>query len=115
MNEVEEYILRLPQHKKEIALYLHGMFIEDYELRPKIAYKIPMYYGKKWVVYLNPDNRAGVEMAFTKGHLLSNKQGLLDSKGRKLVSSVEFFSLEEIPEKVVREILEEALELDHLK
>lgn len=115
MNEVEEYILKLSQHKKEIALYFHSMFIEDYGLRPKISFRIPMYYGKKWVVYLNPDNRAGVELAFTRGHLLSNKQGLLESKGRKMVSSIEFLNLEEIPEKAIREIIEEAIELDNLK
>ncbi len=71
-----------------------------------------MYFGKRWLVYLNADNRQGVEVAFINGHLLSEQHRLVISKGRKLVKSVEFFSLEEIPEKELLAVITEAIEID---
>tara|TARA_R110002126_G_scaffold37614_2_gene113181 strand:+ start:9816 stop:9977 length:162 start_codon:yes stop_codon:yes gene_type:complete len=43
---------------------------------------------------------------------LSNEQGILESKGRKEVLSVEFSSVDEIPKEAIREIINEALFLD---
>ena len=112
MNEVEERILKHKGIKREIMLFFHELFIEEYGLHPKLSYKIPMYYRNKWVVYLNPDNREGVELAFTNGFRLSNKHTLVESKGRKMVKSVEFSSLEEIPLKEVKAIIDEAIKID---
>jgi len=113
MNEVEEYIFNYQGFKREILLYFHAMLVEEFQLKPKIAYKIPMYYQHKWVVYLNPDNREGVELAFPNGFRFQASHELLESKGRKMVRSVEFKSLEEIPENNIRAILEEAIFIDN--
>jgi hypothetical protein len=43
---------------------------------------------------------------------MSNEQGLLESKGRKQVLSIEFASVDEIPKKLMNEIINEALFLD---
>jgi len=53
-----------------------------------------------------------VELAFTHGNELSNKQGLLKIKGPKQVSSVDFYSLKDIPVNTVQEVLHEAILLD---
>lgn len=71
-----------------------------------------MYYGNRWLVYLNADNRKGVEVSFLSGHLLSQEHKLVISKGRKLVKSVEFTSLEEVPEEELMAIINEAVEID---
>lgn len=112
MNEVEEYILGAIEAKREIMLFFHAFLIEEYNLRPKISYKIPMYYRNKWVVYLNPDNREGVELAFTNAHLFEKTSSLLESKDRKMVKSVEFKSISEIPLKEIKSIMKEALRVD---
>ena len=109
MNGVEEYIISLPNAKREICLYLHALFIEQFKLIPKIKHKIPFYYKNKWVLYLNPENKKGVELAFINGYLLDEKQTLIESKGRKMVKSVEFLNLKNIPEKEIIRIVKYAL------
>ena len=115
MNEVEDYILNQVQSKKDILLYFHNIFIERYRLKPKITYKIPMYYGKKCIVYLNADNRAGVDLAFIEGYQLKKDFGILERKNRKMVKSIEFNSIEKIYEEKVLRLLEEAISIDQLK
>ncbi len=51
-------------------------------------------------------------MCFIRGYELSNAQGLLESKGRKQVLSIDFSSVSEIPKDAIREIINEALYLD---
>lgn len=112
MNEVESYILKHQGKKRDVLLYFHLMLIEEYSLRPKIAYGIPMYYGIKWILYLNADGKKGVELAFTRGHLLEDESNLLESKNRKMVKSVEFFNIEEIPVKEINTLIKKAITLD---
>lgn len=113
MNEVDQYIFKHRGAQKEVLLYFHFMLFEEFGLKPKISYGIPMYYGHKWVVYLNADQKEGVELSFTKGHLLKDPLNLLEGKGRKMVKSVKFYKLEEIPELEVKSIIKEAIEIDN--
>lgn len=113
MNEVENYIMKHNGMQKDLLMYFHLLLWEDYGLKPKIAYGIPMYYAHKWVVYLNADKKKGVEVAFPRGHLLNDKYQLLESKGRKMVKSIEFFNIEEIPEEEIKSTLEEAIKIDN--
>ena len=53
-----------------------------------------------------------IEFAFLRGNELSNSQGILDSKGRKQVFSVELTALSKIPIKELKEIIQEAILLD---
>ncbi len=112
MNEVETYILEKEGSQKEMLLYFHFLFVERFGLQPKIRFKIPMYYKNKWLTYLNPNKKGGVELSFINGFKLSNRQNLLESKGRKMVRSITFECLEEIQERLICEILEEAIEID---
>jgi hypothetical protein len=92
--------------------YFHKLFVEEFHLTPKMTYKLPFYYRKSWVCYLFPTKKGAVELAFTRGNELSNNQGLLKIKGRKQVSSVDFYSLKDIPEDSLHEVLHEAILLD---
>jgi hypothetical protein len=78
----------------------------------KIRFKIPFYYRKSWICYLNPVKGNGVEFVFLRGNELSNEQGLLEAKGRKQVSGVTFYEIKEIPQEVLQEVVMEALILD---
>ena len=53
-----------------------------------------------------------VDLAFTRGNELSNAQGIVKTKGRKLVSSIGFKNLKEIPENLIKEVIHEAIILD---
>ncbi len=112
MITVESFIYQYEGKQQEVMLYLHHLLIKEFNLIDKIRYKIPFYDYKSWICYQNPKRNGVVELAFTKGNKLSNQQGLLESKGRKQVSSIEFTSLAEIPKQQLKEIIHEAILLD---
>lgn len=112
MNEVELYILEQDGPQREIMQYLDDLLLSYPEITAKMRFSIPFYYRKSWVCYLNPTKDGRVELAFTWGRELSNEQGLLEARGRKLVRGVTFASIEEIPEETLHEILQEAFLVD---
>ena len=112
MTPCHDYILDLTEPQQLVAQFLHDLLLEFPDLSCRITYGLPFFYRKKWVCYLNPMKDGSVELAFTRGHLLSNEQGLLESKGRKLVSSATFRQVEDIPVDALMEIIQEALLLD---
>lgn len=93
-------------------LYFHDLMLSFPGVISKISYRIPFYYRKSWLCYLNPTKEEGVEFAFPRGNELSNSQGLLESKSRNQVTSVTFQNIKEIPEATIREIIHEAILLD---
>jgi hypothetical protein len=93
-------------------LYIHKLLSVELNLTDKLRFKIPFYYRKSWICYLNPSKNNSIEFAFVRGNELSNSQGLLDSKGRKQVLSVELTELSKIPIKELTEIIHEAILLD---
>ena len=113
MDPVELFILDLEAPQRDVFEYLHDLILSNYpELTPKIRYKIPFYYRKSWICYLNPTKNGRVELAFLRGHELSNEQGLLQARNRKLVRGITFDSTISIPEEDLHEIIQEALLLD---
>lgn len=111
MTKVEAFIYEQAEKERAILLYFHELFL-SLNLMPKIRYKIPFYYRKKWLCYLNPQKKGGVELVFLRGKELSNAQGILDDKGRKQVSGIFFSSVTDIPHEAVYEIIQEAILLE---
>jgi len=112
MQEVEVFIEEQPEPTQGLLWYLHELLLSYPEVTAKMRYKIPFYYRKSWICYLNPLKKGGVELAFTRGNELSNEQGLLQFNGRKQVAGLAFAKIEAIPEAVLNEIVQEALLLD---
>ena len=114
MKTVENFILGLDGQQKAIVSFLHQHLTQQHDLMPKISFNVPMYYKRKWVCYLNPVKNDGIELAFVKGHRLSNEQGLLQSKKRKRISGIELYDVGSIPLRAIDEIVKEALIVDQL-
>ena len=112
MDDIAYFIEQYEGSQKAILEYLHHLLQTELELTDKIRYKIPFYYRKSWICYLNPGKKGTVELAFIRGDELSNEQGLLDAKDRKQVRSIEFGNLSEIPKTLIKEIIHEAIILD---
>jgi hypothetical protein len=112
MQAVEAYIESQEGKQREIMRYLHEWLMEQPDMVAKIRYKIPFYYRKSWICYLNPRKGDQVELAFLRGNELSNEQGLLDSRGRKQVAGLSMSSLEDLPLDSLREVIQEAIILD---
>lgn len=115
MSEVEEFINQFEGEQIEIMLYFHNWLANELNLIDKIRFDIPFYYNLSWICYLNPKKNGNVEFAFVRGNELSNEQGLLESKGRKQVYSIEINSIENIPHDELHDIIHEAILLDQTK
>lgn len=114
MKTIENFILGLDGQQKAIVSFFHERLTNYHDLRGKISYNIPVYYRKSWVCYLNPIKKNGIELAFTKGYLLSNDQNLLQMKNRKYVAGIDLYEIQEIPERPIDEIIQEALIIDQM-
>jgi len=112
MSEVEDFIYQYEDNQRKVMLFLHNWLTQELGLTEKMRFKIPFYYGKSWICYMNPTKKETIEFAFVRGNELSNEQGLLDSKGRKQVYSVEFKQVKDIPQQTLNEIIQEGILLD---
>jgi len=97
MTQVEDFIYQFEGSQRDVLFYFHNLLIEELNLVDKIRFKIPFYYRKSWICYLNPLKGDKIELAFTRGNELSNSQGLLVSKERKQIRGIEFENLAGIP------------------
>lgn len=112
MNEVTDYISTLDAPQKEIMTVLDQMILINDRMSSKIRFRIPFYYQKSWVCYLNPIKKGGVELCFLRANELSNDNKLLDFKDRKQVAGISYYATEEIDQPALNQILQEALILD---
>ena len=114
MTDVEEYISGFEGDQKAIMEYFHRLLKTDLNLQDKIRFKIPFYYQKSWICYLNPLKDGQTELAFLRGNELSDAQQLLSFNGRKQVAGIAFGNVAGIPEEKIMEIIHEALLLDEI-
>lgn len=112
MNPVESYIYRLEGQEREIASYLHDLFTERYGMTYKLRYRIPFYDIKKWLCYISPQKKGGIELCFLHGRWMQDPQGALDAKDRTQVYGITYHNLEDIDEDVLDVLITEAIELD---
>lgn len=107
---VQRFIAELEPPQREIMTILRSWILDTgRHTQEKISNKIPFFefYGN--LCYLNA-LKEGVDLGFVHGHILSNEQHLLESKGRKQVKSVTFYSVAEVEEHEdeIRRLLNEA-------
>ncbi len=112
MNEVEEYIYGFEGDAHAVMKFLHELMMDQPGIRSRISFKLPFYYRKNWICYMNPLKKGGIEFVFTRGKELSNARGILESRGRKEVSGIRLKTLDDIPLESLREVIQEAILLD---
>lgn len=115
MHPVDEFIFSHEGKQREIMLFISHLLLDQPGITGKITFKIPFFYRKSWLCYLNPVKNGGVELVFTRGTELSNASGLLKANGRKLVMGIVFYNLSDIPPEVIMENIHEAILLDERK
>ncbi|MBL4643790.1 MAG: DUF1801 domain-containing protein [Flavobacteriaceae bacterium] len=110
MKPAELYILNKPEPFKTILMHLQ-ILVESTiaEVELKYKWKIPVYYiGKKPLCYFNASIKKGfVDVAFWTSTDLSKFEKHLVTENRKVVKSLRYFSLDDIDEEVLIEILQE--------
>lgn len=112
MSEVEARIYQFEAPQREILLYFHKLLTTEFFLTAKITFNNPCYYQKSWICYLNPLKNGKVELAFLRGNELADEAGILKSKGRKQLRSIEISDLKSAPLDAIEAVLHEAILLD---
>lgn len=108
----DNFLAQCSERQAAVVEHLHELLSAFPNIQCKVRYRVPFYYQKSWICYLNRVKHDAIEMCFLRGCDLSNAQGLLDAKGRKQVSGITFASVADIDEVLVLEVFAEALLLD---
>jgi hypothetical protein len=109
MKPAELYILNRPEPFRTMLMHLQILVestIPEADLRYK--WKIPVYYiDKKPLCYFNASIKKGfVDVAFWTATDLSKFKQYLVTENRKVVKSLRYFSLDEIDEALLIELLQ---------
>jgi hypothetical protein len=112
MTPVDEYIERLENaHHQHLIYQLHHLLMTFPGVSTKLRFKVPFYDGKKWICYLNPIKKNGVEVCFIKGFKLKSRPELVAGK-RTMIKGIAVYEINEDKLALVAEVFEEALALD---
>lgn len=120
-NNYEEMFAILPENQKLIVENLRTLIFDTIpEIREKLSYNVPFYKLNKNICFIWPGAipwgklaKDGVELGFTSGHLLMDTN-YLTLGNRKYVSIKTFYKVTEINEYIIRELLQQASEIDHI-
>ncbi|WP_276167766.1 DUF1801 domain-containing protein [Zobellia alginiliquefaciens] len=109
MNPAENYILNKSEPFRSILLHLQSVIertVPDADL--KFKYRIPFYYiNETPFCYLN-QSKDYIDLGFWKAAYLTKHQEHLVNKGRKVMKSLRYTSLEEIDNNILTDVLKEA-------
>jgi hypothetical protein len=111
MNPAENYILNQPEPYRSILLHLQ-MMIESTlpEVELKYKWNIPCFYiGKSPLCYLNASHKKHfVDIAFWNSAHLTKHLTVLISEKRKVVRSLRYFTLKDIDNAILTDVLKDA-------
>jgi hypothetical protein len=114
MKLTDEYIYRQPEQYKSILLHLISVFERELpHLELLFKWGIPyFYYKKRMFCYLAPNHKKGfVDAGFARGfQLKKNLESLVDEK-RNTVKSLRYYSLEDIDNTILEDVIREAASL----
>jgi hypothetical protein len=112
MSPVDEYIEGLQNlHHQHLIYHLHQLLMTFEGVSTKLRFKVPFYDGKKWICYLNPIKKNGVEVCFLKGFQLNHRAELVAGK-RTMIKGISIYQINDETLALIAEIFQEALELD---
>ena len=109
MNPAEDYILSRPGPYRMILLHLQLVIERTIpELQLRYRYKIPFFYldGKPFC-YLN-QSKDYVDLGFWNAAYLTVHTELMETSGRKMMKSLRYRSLDDIKDRILVEVLEDA-------
>lgn len=109
---LENYTAALTPAQSALMELLHREICGLPGIVMKERYKLPFYYGRSWICYLNPIKKEGIELAFTRGNELSNPHGILEHRSRKQIAGIICMDIKNLPLDFIRDTLFEAIELD---
>lgn len=121
VDGIDEFLESLPHEELVITKFLRSIILDcDPHIHEKLAYGVPYFFRKRRVCFIWPHSAPYgpkdtlVSLGFCYGCQLSNEHKILLKEGRTQVCIVKYTSLASINQKMVHEILQEALIVDDL-
>ncbi|WP_281239413.1 DUF1801 domain-containing protein [Flavobacterium praedii] len=114
MKLTDEYIHRQPEKYKVMLLHLISVFEREVpNLELLFKWGIPyFYYKKKRFCYLAPNHKKGfVDAGFARGFQLKRNQDFLVDENRNTVKSLRYFSLLDIDNAILIDVIKESATL----
>ena len=116
---VDEFLASLPDDELKITQVLRALALECIpDVKEKLGYNVPFYSRYSRICFIWPGSvpwgktiKQGVELGFCKGNLLADPS-YLNIGDRKEVYIKTFYSLKEINQDVIRQLLYEAAIVD---
>lgn len=124
MRNIGDFISSLPKDEQIIVKMLRNLIIDaDPRVQEKLSYGVPYYSRNRRMFFLWPASALSsarskkkappmVTMGFCYGNLLSNEQQILNRENRKQVFTIPFSSVSEIDERILLEVVNEAIIID---
>lgn len=112
----------LPENERIIVDVLRQIIIENLpsNCKEKISYNVPFFYGKKGICIIWPSAiprggiKTGVLLGFWYGNKLNDVDNYLTHGTNKQIFYKIFNSPEDIEEKAIKKLLNEAVKIDAL-
>lgn len=112
MSAVDEFIEHLENtHQRYLIEQLHQFLMTYPDIKGKIRFRVPFYDGNKWICYINPIKKNGVEVCFIRGFKLGIRPQL-EARKRTMVKGISVFKIDEEILSLIADVFEEALALD---
>lgn len=116
MKPAELHILNQIEPFKSILMHLQVLIETNFpEVELKYKWKIPVYYlNGHQLCYLNSSHKKGfVDVGFWAKNILQEFDTHLISEGRTVVKSLRYFSVEDINEEILLQIITEISKHSH--
>ncbi|GAB5466750.1 MAG: hypothetical protein Kapaf2KO_21860 [Candidatus Kapaibacteriales bacterium] len=113
LYQLIEYFPDFESQLLEINEYMLGQ-----GLKFKTRFRLPFYYGKTWIAYLNipkPKRKkdpSRAELCFVRGIELPSGPTMLDFKGRAMIGGIDISTLDDQKREIINLLTQEAIELD---
>jgi|LakMenEpi03Aug12_release.lakeMendotaPanAssembly.Ray.scaffolds.fasta_scaffold04135_3 hypothetical protein len=112
MQNPEEFINSLPEIECEIATILHHEISAITGVSCKTRFKLPFYDYQKWLCYLSPQKKGGIELCFINGLQLDPEQVYLDAKKRSMISGLTIKNKKDLDLTLVKALVLEAIQFE---
>lgn len=118
-SSVTECLHHLPPEELAMVELLRELVLKELPgCREKLSFNVPFYHLQRAVCFIWPGSvpwgktKPGVEFGLCQGHLLRNKEEYVHLGKRKRIAVRTFMNLTDIAPEKIRQLLQEAREVD---
>ena len=115
MEEVDDYIYRLPEELRDVAQALRSILLSiSPSIEEKYSYKVPFYYYHGPLCYINK-MKDHIYIGFVKGYELDDEYDLLEKGDRKMVRIIRYGCISDIEKSKPAFYINQAMILNEIR